>query len=79
VVKHLLDAGADTEAVMPLNGSTSLYIASQKGHSEVVRHLLDAGADKGATLTCGYASLDIALELGHSEVVNILRNADHLD
>jgi ankyrin repeat protein len=49
VVKLLLDAGADIEAVMPLCGSTSLYIASQKGHSEVVKILLDAGADKEAT------------------------------
>ena len=44
----LLNAGADVHA----EDNDALYMASQKGHAEIVKILLDAGADirvQGAT------------------------------
>ena len=41
--RSLCDAGADTNQAMT-DGRTPLFIASQKGHLEVVRCLCDAGS-----------------------------------
>jgi ankyrin repeat protein len=55
--------------------ATSLYMASQNGHSEVVKCLLDAGTDKEAANPNGSTSLYIASQNGHLEVVTFLIDA----
>jgi len=72
VVKILLDAGAEKEAVTTAVGCTSLYLAAQCGHFDVVKILLDAGADKDAKTAEGKTSLDIASQEGHAEVAKAI-------
>jgi len=55
VVKYLLSAGAQVDAVVThqfLNdyvGATALIVAGQNGHKKVVKELLEAGADPSKT------------------------------
>ncbi|KAJ1490923.1 ankyrin repeat-containing domain protein [Baffinella frigidus] len=81
VVKVLLDAGAEVEAVSRAPGLgaerfTALRWAVSGGHEEVVRILLDAGADVAAT--CPAASSTALLDAtkrGDVGVVRILLDA----
>ena len=52
----LLEAGAHKNAKKE-DGTTALFIASQKGHLEVVQCLLEAGADLYAAKRTGATAL----------------------
>ncbi|RLN82851.1 hypothetical protein BBJ28_00019344 [Nothophytophthora sp. Chile5] len=71
VVKYLVDAGADIEAVYD-EGETALMQAAGKGHLDVVQYLVDAGADKEAKSTNGWTALIWSARRGHLDVVKYL-------
>ncbi|EAX87669.1 sex-determining protein, putative [Trichomonas vaginalis G3] len=60
---------------MKSNGETPLFIASQKGHLEVVEYLISIGANKEAKNKDGYTPLICASENGRLEVVKYLISA----
>ena len=70
-MQHLLASGADAHA-MPNKGFTSLMIASQNGHDQVVQCLLSSGAKVDAALPDGSTALFLASEKGHAKVVKTL-------
>ncbi|MDR1303215.1 MAG: ankyrin repeat domain-containing protein [Puniceicoccales bacterium] len=75
VVKLLLDAGADVNA-LDEEDCAALHLAAMKGHAEVVRALLRApGADANATDAYGRTALHLAAEKGCREVVRVLLRA----
>ena len=57
------------------DGSWPLYIASQRGHNEVVRALLSAGAKVNQQSKGGASPLYIASHEGHGKVVHTLLSA----
>ena len=80
----LISKGADVNG-KDVNGYSPLFMASSKGHAEVVEMLISNGAivnDKGKY---GYSPLYFASRYGHVEVVDILIkngaivNEDHKD
>jgi len=56
------------------DGWTPLYIASEKGHIEVVSELLNHGANVNTAAKVGWTTLYIAGQNGHIEVVRELLN-----
>ena len=77
VVTKLLAANADVNQA-PNDGATPLYIACDKGHTEVVTKLLAANADVNQADNDGATPLFIACHNGHTEIVATLlaANAD---
>jgi serine/threonine-protein phosphatase 6 regulatory ankyrin repeat subunit B len=55
-------------------GRTSLYLASKKGHLEVVKLLLEKGANINAANKSG-TPLDEAFQMGYLEVIKLLAAA----
>jgi ankyrin repeat protein len=76
VVQHLLERGADIEAVS--DSKTPLHIAAEHGRNKVVQHLLDQGADIDARNNHADTPLILAIERGHRTVARLLldRGAD---
>ena len=66
VVRNMLKAGADPEMALP-SGATPLYIASSKGHVEVVEMLVGAQADPNKSPGHGTTPVSIAVQNGHEE------------
>ena len=75
VVGRLLDCGADVNAQRNEDRSTSLTIASQKGHIDTVRMLLSKGAKTEVRDHLGRTPLWYAAANGHMMVVSALRSA----
>lgn len=73
IVKFLLDAGADVNAVNGDSSSstTALIAAAGNGHSEVVELLIENGADLNAQDWHGTALINSAME-GRSDIVKLL-------
>ena len=72
-VRLLLEAGANKDQALTINGATPLFVAAQNGHLEVVRFLVEFGANKDQGLTMdGATPLFIAAQNGHLEVVQFL-------
>ena len=55
------------------SGATPLYIASEKGHLEVVRELLVRGALPGVAANSGATALSRATAEGHAAIAQQLR------
>lgn len=71
IVKELLNAGANVNAVMK-DRATPLFIAAQNGHRTVVLMLLAAGSNVDDARYDGATSLWIASQMGHDHIVKIL-------
>jgi hypothetical protein len=71
VVRVLVDAGADVNALGPYKQSHLLNAASM-GNAEVVKILLGAGADPNVPNEYGIAPLSSASEQGQLEIVKLL-------
>lgn len=69
IVKILLQAGADVDAVFLRTGETPLLIALGSGNTVVVKELLDNGADIEATTPDGITALHEAVRSGDVELV----------
>ena len=70
-IRELIAEGADVNARNKF-GVTTLFMAAQNGHAEVVRLLLEAKADVNAAITDGRTPLYMASGRGHAEVVRLL-------
>ena len=77
-VKQLLDGGDATVDVKHENGRTSLMLASEYGHTDVVRLLLDRGAPVDEREPIGKNALWYACQKGHAEVVKQLLDGSEL-
>jgi ankyrin repeat protein len=73
-VRELLARGAAVDTARN-DGATPLFIASKKGHLEVVRELLSRDASPGAVANNGATALSRATANGHVAVANLLRAA----
>jgi ankyrin repeat protein len=73
VVSLLIAARADVDKARIDNGETPLFIASDRGHADVVSQLLAAGADVDKAKTdSGMTPLHAACQEGHTTVVSLL-------
>jgi ankyrin repeat protein len=69
-------AKADVNVQRKSEGRTALYVASQKGYTDIVKALIAAKADVNAKVHKGgqtYTALKIAEDKGNSEIVKLLR------
>ncbi|MFT5442042.1 MAG: ankyrin repeat protein [Myxococcota bacterium] len=71
VVRLLVEAGADVNAVNKKNGFTPLYQSVRSG-PEMVKFLLDKGAKNGVSDNQGITPLDKAKESGDEEAIKLL-------
>src|SRR5205814_1919354 len=77
VVKLLLNANANIEAVDNEYGRTPLSLAAENGHVDVVKLLLNVNANiEAVDIEYGRTPLSLAAENGHVDVVKLLSNAN---
>lgn len=74
LVKELLDAGADKEA-LTYAGLTALHIASRKGNVKIIEMLLEAGANKNARDINNRTALHMAMIGEHLKSMGVLLSA----
>ena len=75
--------GAEVNLKRTTDGTTALWVASFKGHTEVVKLLLRVNADVNAKVSAAkvsaqgkdYTPLSIAKDMGHTEIVQLLEKA----
>ena len=73
-VREALDAGADVDA-MDNDGNTTLHLASNYGHTEIVEKLLENRADVNARNGYWMTALDVAIRKGHTDIIVLLKKA----
>ena len=71
VKKLLAEDGVDVNQA-DKNGWTPLYVASEKGHTEVIKVLLHAGANVHQANKNGFTPLHTASEKGHTDTTAFL-------
>eukprot|EP00947_MAST-08B_sp_MAST-8B-sp1_P003946 g3946.t1 len=78
-VKEALQSGADVDKARPIDmrcdGETSLWIAADKGHDNIVALLLEEGADKDKAAAEDRTPLFAAAMRGHETTVALLLEA----
>jgi ankyrin repeat protein len=74
-IQHLIDHGADVNAVHKSGGGTSLHRASENGCLQTVAALLKADANMNAKGFLGYTPLHAAIYYDQTDVVSILVDA----
>ncbi|KAF0702256.1 hypothetical protein AaE_016039 [Aphanomyces astaci] len=72
VSQVLLEAKADPNGSIPLQGLTALYIAASDGNEELVTLLLHYHADVALRTNCGGTALTIAASNGNGTIVDML-------
>ena len=73
IISRLVEAGADPNAALTLNGDTALMLAARTGKIDAIGTLLDSGADVNALETWGgTTALMWAVEEGHIDAVTML-------
>ena len=77
VARHLLNSGADMDAITGGSRSTPLHWAARGGHLGVVSLLLARGAGFNARNNIGLYAIDLALLGEHVEVHHVLRRFQH--
>lgn len=77
-VQLLLDKDVKVDVTDPIDNSTALIMAAEKGHEKVVMLLLDNGADINAANNFGGTALHGALSDRHTDLAQLLikRGAD---
>ena len=73
-IKHLLEAGADTELENNSHGWTPIFYAVANGHLGIVKHLIHHGASVKRN-RYGETPLDLAAHFGHIEILDTLSQA----
>ena len=58
-----------------VQNTTSLILAAESGHCEMVRLLIESGADVNAARSDGYTALMCAAQNGHNECAKLLIDA----
>ena len=77
VVRALLEAGVNVNAINSKSGSTSLMMAAFQGNLEIVKLLvekMEISMINARTISFGETALTFAIENGHQEVVEFLRS-----
>jgi cytohesin len=74
-IQHLIEHGADVNAVHESNGRTPLHLASENGCLQTVAALLKANANVNAKGFLDYTPLHVAVYYGQTDVVSILVDA----
>ena len=73
IVRVLLDAGAEIDAVHKATGETALALAAKHGHLDVLRILVESGANLNTqTRNTGLTPIASAASHGHISVVRLL-------
>jgi ankyrin repeat protein len=65
--KHGIDVNITDE-----EGQTPLYVATRRGHTNLIHHLLDIGADPACKTRSGFTAWHVAFDLGMKEVADEL-------
>jgi len=75
IVKLLIEAGSDVNAVRRPDFATPLHLAAAADNREAIKLLIEEGADVNAASTDGITPLHLAAGLGSSKVVKLLIEA----
>ena len=68
----LLDANADPNVQKPNDKTTAVFMASMRGHTDVVQELISAGADINLSSSRFGTPLKVAKAEGKTEVIELL-------
>eukprot|EP00808_Paulinella_micropora_P020222 g82951.t1 len=71
-VRTLLDLKADPNPERKTNGCTPVYLASEKGHAQILQELLEAGGNPKQAAQTGATPVYIASANGHAECLKLL-------
>ena len=71
-LRSLIKMGADINQSGKQHGGTPLWIASEKGHLEIVRLLIESGGSVNQPHKTGATPLHVASQEGHLEIVKLL-------